>query len=75
MIHKEVNIYGFKVGVDYRIVDGQIEVFKTHIQEGGNAAAIQSLDIISEATEILEAEQLEAEDLFHEARLDEEKPF
>ena len=75
MKNKEINIYGFAVDVDYRISDGQVEVLKAHIKDGTNAVAIQSLDIISEAKEILEAELLEVEDLFNEMELDKEMPF
>lgn len=75
MENKEINIYGFKVDVSYRVEDGQVEVIKTHIHDGTNAIAIQSLDIVSEAKEILEAELLEEEDLFNEEVLNKEKPF
>jgi len=73
---RDLNIYGFEVEVEYNIVDDLVYVHKVHIKDGTNAIAIQQLDIIAEATEILEAELLEQEDqLFADKNIDKEKPF
>jgi len=73
---KTLNIYGYQVEVEYDILDGLVYVHKVHIKDGTSAVAIQHLDIISEATEMLEAEMLAQEDqLFADKEIDKEKPF
>jgi hypothetical protein len=71
----KINVYGFDVNVTYRLDGGVVEILKTSIVDGTNAVAIGSLDIISEAKEIIESDLAEEEDLFGEAELDKEKPF
>lgn len=72
---KRISIYGYEVDVFYRVTEDGVEVTKATILEGTSAVAISSLDIVSEAQEILEADMLEEEDLFSEIELDKGKPF
>lgn len=78
MEKKTVNIYGYKVDVEYSNNDGVVEIHKTLVKDATYPVALSSLDIISEAKEIIEAELLESEDLESEeifVNNNKEKPF
>lgn len=53
---KKMNLMGFDADVEYRVLDGEVEVSHIYNIKGGNSVIIESMGLIDIAKNILEKE-------------------
>jgi len=53
---KKVEIGGFSATAEYRIVDGEVEVYHISEVKGGNTVIMESMDLIMEAERYISKE-------------------